>query len=173
MVNGNSFKLNLLESCALSCGLIQLNNIKNHLNRSLDLIFSNSPFRVNCAQYPLVNIDKHYPPLVADLAISETSDCSKIPLFNFRKANYSTLNAFFCDVGWAELFESCGNIDNCVDEIYGILNHSIELHCPKSNFKKGSYPSWYSSHSNKLNKEKTINDGKNTQIHMTNGNFQD
>lgn len=63
-LNNSSSNETLLTNTLNYCGFNQYNNIVNHNNRILDLVFSNLQIEVSNANLPLqIRIDKNHPPL--------------------------------------------------------------------------------------------------------------
>lgn len=57
----DNFKCNLLLNAVNLCNFSQYSFVKNHLNRTLDLVFSNINCSVTNSLDSLVNIDRHHP----------------------------------------------------------------------------------------------------------------
>lgn len=90
------------------CGLQQISNIKNHLNRQLDLIYASDV--CNCtveeSSVSVCNIDNYHPPL--SLIFSYENGIMNTPAdntyrYNFRKADFTLLDNLLNDIDFVQI----------------------------------------------------------------------
>lgn len=141
--NLESLKCKLLIDFLNICNLNQLNFIRNEKDRLLDLVFSNLNLEIARCDFPLVKIDNHHPPLVADF-INDTSSSSSDQFRDFKKADYSSLNSIFCNIDWLSLFDNNVDVSGCVDTFYNVLVRVINEFTPFKRIVKRHFPFWFS-----------------------------
>ncbi|KAG6460286.1 hypothetical protein O3G_MSEX011890 [Manduca sexta] len=126
--------------------LSQLNSIKNHNNRVLDLVFSNfdGVSVIKSTNY-LSKIDVHHPPLNIEVTTKEPSYAvsKQFATHNFRKADYSLVNNKLSVVDWYSELSSVGDVNIAVSKFYSILHSIIEATVPKTKPRNFKYPSWF------------------------------
>jgi hypothetical protein len=118
-------------------GLKQYNNVKNHLGRSLDLIFSTETVSdLHEPDFSISNKDCHHPPLNFSIScayrqhkefLTVKENASKL---NFYRGDYIKICDYLGDTHWNEKFESCKSVDDMVEVFYAILNYAIKKYVP-------------------------------------------
>lgn len=127
--------------------LMQFNKIVNSNNKILDLILSNT-FRINNVKRsdsPLVREDDHHPSLelLFDFKESKHLHNRQSFFYNYKRANYESINQSISDISWENLLNK-ENVNNNLDVFYEILNAIIDSHVPKIK-KKKNYPIYFSN----------------------------
>lgn len=132
----------------MSCNaLYQMNTIFNFMNRILDLFFCSDPHNVNlfeCSS-PLSIVDKYHKPLEIHVILnSSTLDSSdgKTERYDYKKADYHSLNVFLRNVDWISLFHNC-DVQLSVSNFYEILNVGILLCVPSKILCSSNKPPWF------------------------------
>lgn len=151
----NAYSTNFVDIMAY-CGLKQFNGEKNFNNRILDLILSNlNIVNISACSDPLTRVDLHHPPLLIqlDFDIMKNLGINMRSIFNFKKADYSSLNAELSCVSWDANFKDL-NTEEMINTFYNILDSLINLYVPRLKVKSKSYPNWYSYELIKLIKKK-------------------
>lgn len=140
----------------LTCtNMIQFNHIKNHYNRTLDLILSNSPITDCCRTLGIVDEDPYHPPISFKF---ESKDINFMKLkrqnkFNFFKADYSSINNSLELIDWNSLFDNL-DVNGAVGVFYETLQRIMDAHTPITKFNPNQYPIWYSRELIKVINEK-------------------
>lgn len=142
-------KLNSFLDFSQTVNLSQYNNILNFNNRLLDLVLSNTDFKisVNLDQQSFVPPDPHHPALHIETEFLISSKLPRFPCdnnrrYNFRKANYNKLYNDLLHTDWSFLtnFEDANvALDHFYTKLYSILESSVPKFLPS----KSSYPTWY------------------------------
>jgi hypothetical protein len=129
--------------------LKQLNNVTNHNNRLLDLVFSNACNEcwVSRSHEPFVSEDLHHPALEIELVASKArlrrlSSASDLD-YNFRKCNFNLLYESLLNVDWSFL-DSESNVERAVSQFYSVLYQTFQMYVPKkSPSLSREYPTWF------------------------------
>lgn len=136
-----------------------LNNVSNSLGKTLDLVLTDIvglTVEEDCC--PVVNIDKHHPPLSITFNSSVTNYNSvdnNFNLFNFKRADFFQLYVLLRDTDWSRLL-NITNVSEAVDNFYSTLNNIIS-HCVPVYYKSNSkYPPWFDHHLISLIRRKNI-----------------
>lgn len=129
------------------CNMEQINSVKNCFQKTLDLVFCNFfGGIVSVCNNPLSIVDVYHPPL--EISLRNTSPAllkSKYPVrFNFKRANYTTINAKISDRDWKQIFSEKRDVDAMVTELYRHLGDVVREHVPKSRRLSDKFPSWFS-----------------------------
>lgn len=103
-----------------SLGLIQINFIKNCLNRVLDLIFvlKDLKYMVSESNFPLVKNQIHHKAIDVIFEFYQfqsvsTDNCNH---FNFKKADFMSLNNYFNSINWEHVL-----FDKTLEQMYTIF----------------------------------------------------
>lgn len=132
----------------LCSGLFQINYIKNSLDRSLDLIFTNftDSFRIYESDIPFVINDIHHKPIeiVCDIRFKKNNFMAEeITSYDFKNANISGLSDYLDGIDWYLVFTD-NDININVEKFYEIVYIGFDIFVPKRIFKKrGNYPPWF------------------------------
>lgn len=134
--NGWNPKAESLNNFILTLNLRQYNNIINQYGNILDLAFCEDRLEVYEAPIPFVPPDKHHPPLIITLCISQQKNRPGIDItdspqhpykssrFNLKRGNYTALYQSFLS------FENLYDIQNdTTDEIASKINEKFLLAC--------------------------------------------
>ncbi|XP_055604294.1 uncharacterized protein LOC129752545 [Uranotaenia lowii] len=143
-----------------SLNLIQLNSIRNHLGRTLDLFFGLSDEQIEIRNAPdiLVPVDLHHPPVAFDLPAAvlasnsspNTSDRRSRPL-NFRKTDFSLLLQYLNSIDWDAVFGNA-SVDVMTETFCNLIGTWLNSHVPK--FKRPVTPAWSTPSLRQLRREK-------------------
>lgn len=125
--------------------LNQFNNVPNHLNRNLDLVFSNFPVSVMHSPDVLVIEDRHHPALDIEfnLALNNESLASNFNYHNFDNGNYIGFNNFLASYSWDNILNT-SDVNRAVNIFYSVIYEGIEMFIPISHYKDPSFPKWFS-----------------------------
>lgn len=138
--------------------LQQLNNIRNKLNRLLDLVISNISCVVTPNLPPIVREDDYHPSLFIQIQnISENKKVFQPSLkrkaYNFKRADFFQLYQHMVGIDWSFLLQ-VGDVNLAVDGFYENLYSLFDLYVPTyKNFKR-KFPPWFDSTIIKNIKEK-------------------
>ena len=125
----------------------QYNNIPNHLNRLLDLVFANLNIQVEKCLTPLVDEDPHHPTLFIKLNIipnKSTNFCMNHneKSYNFRRANFPLLYSLIASTDWSSC-DSCDDVDIAYTIFQNLLHRAFNASVPKlqvNRSRKAYYP---------------------------------
>lgn len=94
------------------CNLHQMNTERNHLNRTLDLVFISMDMSPEVVRsiVPLLPIDQHHPPLEISLQLlSEVNDVATVGMdpveLDFSKIDFEALTIFLTEANWNVLLD--------------------------------------------------------------------
>lgn len=135
--------------------LKQVNCIRNHQNRILDLILTNTnPIEVTKTS-GIVNEDPYHPALLIhiDQSFVKFMRSKKSPKHNFFKADYDSINHVINGTDWNTLFANI-DIDSAVNNFYSTIREIIDAFTPKIIPTSEDYPKWFSPKLIQLIKEK-------------------
>ena len=124
--NSNDRFSSLLNNFASFLNLSQFNHILNILNRTLDLIFTNSTVLVYKSHNPLVAEDRYNPALEIQYQI-EVKPVNNFQMnpnskqFNFKKADFLYLYNTLLSTDWSAIYNSNMVNDACIT-FYDILS---------------------------------------------------
>lgn len=134
----------------LCYGLSQINPVKNHRGRLLDLFFSNftDELSVKECSAPLLPIDIEHVPIEISLnvkSINNIKQCqsANTTAFNFKRANFNRLNVNISSVDWLNNFKLFNDINSTVDYFYMKLFSFFENCVPRLSNKRKTHPPWY------------------------------
>lgn len=136
--------------------LQQMNGVSNMRGRMLDLAFSTdvdstfvdrctSPILHEVCDHPSINITYDI------LALPSDKNCPNIYNFNFRKADYLSLDNYLSSIDWSTLFQGSTDINAIVLIFYRVLFDGFTLFVPvtrKRNFVLS--PPWYDDEIRKI-----------------------
>ena len=130
--------------------LTQYNTVDNIYNKKLDLAFSNfTNLKTLKADFPLVPEDVYHPAILMDFEILSTVKPINFPSannfrYNFRKANFSQLYEYICDIDWSclNLFK---NVDDALTKFYAILYDAFDRFVPKYKCNSSKFPPWFTA----------------------------
>ena len=157
LITDSSYRLNMGGMCYKELlnflnlfNLRSINDIRNSLGRTLDLILTNAQENivVHKEEFPLVKEDNHHPALVLQLNIkSKVRKCNIKSVYNernnFKKANFDQLYRMFRDIDWTDLNNVC-DVDEAVDMFYDRINAVLSQTVPKMKHKPSNkYPCWF------------------------------
>lgn len=152
-------KCDLLLNTLNLCNLHQYSTIKNYINRTLDLVLSNTSVEVDKCDSPLINIDKHHPALTIDFNFSIDHNLNKISestvYRDFKIANYIEIREKLRNYNWNVLY-NIPDVDKCVDVLYSVLNELIAQFVPVIKKKNRNFPIWYASSTIAIYNEKKL-----------------
>uniref|UniRef100_A0A2M4CUU6 Putative reverse transcriptase n=1 Tax=Anopheles darlingi TaxID=43151 RepID=A0A2M4CUU6_ANODA len=120
-----------------SFNLFQLNGAKNHLERTLDLVYAD----VYAAQLtsvsthvdPLLPIDLHHPPLeiLSDISVSSKSpDTATVSRFDFKRTDFEKLNNLIRNFDSSSLVNNSMSIDEIVEELSAFVRAALACCVP-------------------------------------------
>lgn len=152
--SANSNHTELLDLINL-CGLRQFNNVKNNMDRLLDLVISNEDVSVSHCKEPLVREDPYHPALICKLNFINLPALKSQPRpkYFYYKADYTALRADLDSQDWQTLL-SCGSVDDAVAVFNNKLSSLRDKHVPFKLTHPSRYPVWYSPALIKILKEK-------------------
>lgn len=133
--------------------LSQFNHVRNHNNRSLDLILSNIEdiYVKNCIN-PLCKIDQHHPAL--EIILSRKTplllEQKQFATYNYKKADYSLVTKELSKIDWITQLSEAENVNIAVSKFYQIIYSIIESTIPKAKPRKFKFPPWFSRNLIKL-----------------------
>ena len=138
-------------------GLKQINCFQNHLNRYLDLVFTDNELGVcidSPTPPPLPNTDNH---VVLCMSfeffdyIKQASDIGHI--LNYDKCNFNNVSNFLNRVNWFSIFDNI-DIEETFTILTNLINEAIDLNTPKTQKKSQSKPCWFNKKLINLNNRK-------------------
>lgn len=156
-----SSKSRLICNELIGLGLSQFNFIKNHLNRTLDLVFM-SLDSVGACNPPIAHIihpDSHHPPIevtIRNPSYSVQSPNNSLPShiyrLNFNRADYNAMNSFLGNINWSSWIDSSTDLSVAYSSFISILRLAIDLFTPRTLVHPTSRPKWHNrSYRNLLN----------------------
>lgn len=132
--------------------LTQFNLVKNQMDRTLDLIFSNmcnTEIRVDQNLDPLpLKIDPLHPPLDISLNLPHHNNgkCfheeTKLKVLLYKKGDYSSLTRALHQVNWTCELDQQENLELAVTRFYSILGDLTKKHVPIKEIKNFKFPVW-------------------------------
>lgn len=133
----------------LGSDLRQVNNVRYSQGRMLDLVFCSDSNEVTVreALVPMVKVDKYHPPIEIEFSVVVDNVTELNPEsheFNFRKADYDSLNLYLGQIDWDAEFSAYTGVDDMVERFYGVINAGFERFVPLKKFKSHNHPPWYS-----------------------------
>lgn len=133
----------------LGSDLRQVNHVHNFQGRILDLVFcsDNNEVTVREAVSPMVKIDRYHPPIEIEFSFGIDNVAEPNPdrhEYNFRKADYDSLNSYLDQIDWNIEFLACSDVDSMVERFYGLMTAGFERFVPLKKFRNDSHPPWYS-----------------------------
>jgi hypothetical protein len=141
-----------------SLPFVQVNDIRNNLDRILDLIFTDIPndlIFINCDD-PLLKIDIYHPPLQFSLNVPDVNDLSSsqtVCRYNFKQCDFDNMNAFFERVDWTQV-TSCNEMEYAVEAFYSILRDAISRFVPCTKIKERKKAPWITPNLKRLKNRK-------------------
>lgn len=140
--------------------LYQFNSIRNHQNKLLDLILSNSKENsisvsrdINPISLP---VDDYHPPINITITVEQLTFVREIPIekLNFFKANYDEVNVRLHNCDWDLLLT--GGINEITNKFYNVIQAIISELIPKKMLKSRDYPIYFSHELIQLLKNKSL-----------------
>jgi len=158
-INAGRNKEQIVIDTCHNLGLYQINKIYNDNDRMLDLIWTNDPDFFTCciSESPLLRHEIHHPALeiLIHHEIHRTSLNDSVTFFDFKNANYTTINESMIDIDWDEFFNGTTFNEN-VNKFNDFINATISNHVELKIKKQSSHPKWFDhsliSMKNKVNK---------------------
>ncbi|XP_058449264.1 uncharacterized protein LOC131429231 [Malaya genurostris] len=150
--------------------LYQRNRHKNHLGRTLDLIFCSleSQLVVDRCVAPLLPVDLHHPPLAVSLPVDcESVSCDtqliveSMPL-NYRKIDFTAFQAYLQDVNWSVLYE-IDNVNEMSSLFCDILFQWLSSNLPLA--KRPIATPWTTAYLRKLKRDRNAWQRKHRRFH--------
>ena len=128
--------------------LSQYNNVRNNLNRMLDLVICNTHLTISRVTDALVPEDAYHPALTWIISFERVKPPAMLvpgveERFNFRKANFSGLYNALSQINWEFLFQH-NDINSACTAFYDCVYSIIASFVPKSTSTRSSYPVWFS-----------------------------
>lgn len=158
-VNCNEMSSNLLDLLS-SYALCQVNYVTNFMTRLLDLIFSNNTDNIVIRKCtcPLTIVDKFHEPLDFFLTLNneleDTTSACMSSKYDFKKADFTSLNLFLENINWSSLFKSC-DIQQAVSYFYEVLHIGFFFCVPMAKAKPhNNSPPWYTKELTNLKNKK-------------------
>ena len=129
----------------------QVNNIPNSHGKFLDLVFTTEDFccSVNLIDSPLALTDSHHYAIcikldhytfLPDSCMYDVSHVGRH--FNFRRANFSALDALYADINWSGLL-GMADLGTMYQLFIDVLNNSFSELVPVFMRRNNSAPPWY------------------------------
>lgn len=125
--------------------LSNVSRVKNRDSRQLDLIVTNVDSH-NVSTYPsdqrMCKIDPYHPPIELHFEV-ETQTLmppKSYPKYNFKRADYDTLNHEIMSMDWSPL--SHLNVNDATNYFYEAILRLIDRNVPRKP-DKGKFPIWY------------------------------
>ena len=116
----------------------QLNAIRNVNGRTLDLLFVDEEVALCCklseSVEPLSRVDPQHPPFIATLfcnAPTHFEDLDDNREFDFKKADFDSLNEAISAVDWSQLYETT-NVNEAVEYLITTLTQLFPMYVPAS-----------------------------------------
>lgn len=151
---GNDLSLtpsNICNSCEsyfidnlLGLGLVQVNSLRNSLNRLLDLIFisANIDFSLSQPASSISPPNLHHMPMVFEIRFIEFFDLPTTyanSSFNFARCDFNLLNSLISEIDWQTLFGD-KEIAGCFDIFKCNIAKLCTQHVPTLNNNKFKLP---------------------------------
>ena len=125
----------------LDMGVNQVNHVRNENAKFLDLFFTNDYTNVTIERVDQSNalkkkIEGHHPPILATFEWHGVDSTEPVTTeaFNFKRANFSEMNAYLATIDFAALFDG-KTIAEKVNILHDILDKVIEKFVPKIKIK--------------------------------------
>lgn len=148
--------------------LYQANWIRNHSDRTLDLVFcsTNCGVTVNEAAVALLPIDLHHPPLEMFLPVQARcqiddphhADCE--PTLDFGKIDYGMLREYLSTIDWACL--NCEDVNEMASNFCSIIQQWLQRNVPPT--RRPFSPAWSTPLLRKLKREKNAKQRKHRAL---------
>lgn len=135
----------------------QINNIKNHYNRILDLTLTNiTGLNTNIVK-GIVNEDLYHPAFLLHLNLIDIKfmKSKKTNKYNFFRTNYTAINNALTAIDWNNEFNDL-NVNESTDKFYSIIRNLIHKYTPIIKSKSDEFPKWFSKELIELIKQKEI-----------------
>lgn len=144
-----------------TCGLSQINHVRNAFGKLLDLAFVNQPSDTHVRNVsPITHPeDRHHPTIQLDIflynKVSQDESVTNIrnKVFCFPRTDYNKLNYLLSTVNW-DIIISGDNLDNIVSNVYAVLHHSILETVPKVIIRNNKGPPWNNGYLSNLKNRK-------------------
>lgn len=124
----------------------QVNNVFNSFGSILDLIFV-THYNLNVYKAPISAVpeDHYHPALSIDLTPVNTQPLISSPhsFFDFRRADYTSINDFFLYYNWADTISQL-DANGAASAILDALHESVLRYVPRVNCSPSNFPSWFS-----------------------------
>lgn len=147
LLSGSSPICSVLSSFMIVCEAKQFNFIKNHNDRTLDLLLSNINCTVSPVNIPLLPVDPHHPPFSVvvpmDIRLGSLMRLNSRFKYNYHKANYDLINSEISKIDWDSTLYDLP-VDIALDKFYEKIYCVIKNHIPQSKPKKSHFPVWFS-----------------------------
>lgn len=131
-------------------GFHLLNNVKNKMERTLDLVISNVDLEVGKCDLPLSRVDEYHPPLLINLNRTRgrrrLNDCPNHEVsFDFKRGDYRALYEALNRCDWDPLY-CIRDVDSALEFVYKNLFHSMNVSIPKKSkqIRRIKFPKWFS-----------------------------
>ena len=123
----------------------QFNYVVNESNHILDLVFCNVNCKVSKTDYPLVNVDRHHPPLEVSVqyALPDTIRPAERRKRNFYKADYELINKALRGIDWIAQLNHL-DVEASTQTFYNHIYKIIDDNIPVIKRKSPKYPIWFS-----------------------------
>lgn len=129
-----------------SLGLTQVNDIRNDINRILDLIFVGGCDKcmVQRCNLPLTAESVHHKALeiIFSFYDSNADDIADEYYYDFKSADYGAVNSFFNSICWGQAFYGL-DLKNMYEVFKGIISECLHRHIPVKKKRKQYNLPWY------------------------------
>lgn len=112
--------------------MCQVNSIRNQLNRTLDLLITDSPDDVEVSSCdPMLKLDVYHPAFSFSINFASVSmpDVSTVERFNFKKCDYDNLNEHLKNMDWSNILNNT-DLTSALDNFYEIMIDSFNRFVP-------------------------------------------
>lgn len=145
-VSSASVGVNSLIDLSSEISLHQINNVRNSIDRILDLIFVNFNFTspVHRVAPMAVPEDMYHPPLSFSIAVDKTAprSCNTRQMRRYKYTDFVRLRSMLTAVNWMDLF-LYKNVEEAVTLFYEIFWSFLNLCVPVSTVKSTPLHPWY------------------------------
>lgn len=143
----NSMSDILLNSLAY-LGMFQINNFKNSLSRTLDLLFVNFvTVAVSVSDDPILPLDNHHPAFIGDFCFDlnlNNLEPNKIIKFCPKKARFDLLKSYFNEINWDCYIDDYLPLESQIHNFYQVVRTALDHFVPKISISHHKFPKWFS-----------------------------
>ncbi|XP_053699023.1 uncharacterized protein LOC128745994 [Sabethes cyaneus] len=134
-----------------------INDGCNHLNRTLDLVFTSSDsVDINECAAPLLRVDPLHPPLVLSISFSADAaarnvDTSAEHSLNFRKIDFDVLLDYLSGLNWNAIL-NYSDVDDKAESFCSCICEWLSLNVPVS--RRPNSPAWSTAELRRLKRQR-------------------